>query len=75
MKEKIAALLERELEKLDRLSKSTPDGLELNDVRRIDLLIKAYSSYSAAETPKESPPEAPENQSTDDLLKALQISK
>ncbi len=71
MKEKIAALLERELEKLDRLSKSTPDGLELNDVRRIDLLIKAYSSYSAADTPKELPPEAPENQTTDDLLKAL----
>ena len=71
MKEKIAALLERELEKLDRLSKSTPAGLELNSVRQLDLLIKCYASYSSPIKPQESPPDSPEKQSTEDLLKSL----
>ncbi len=71
MKEKIAALLERELEKLDRLSKNETEGLDLQNVRRLDLLIKCYASYSAPTPPKDTPPDSPEKQSTADLLKAI----
>ena len=71
MKEKIKILLERELEKLDKLSRAETEGLDIQSVKRLEVLIKCYASYSAPIKPLESPPDAPENQSTEDLLKSL----
>lgn len=72
MKEKIAALLERELDKLDKQSKIETEGLDINSVRRLDLLIKAYHNFiGPPPAPQETTPDAPETQSTEDLLKQL----
>ena len=71
MKEKIKGLLERELEKLDKLSRSEVEGLDIQSVKRLEVLIKCYASYSAPIKPQETLPDSPENQSTEDLLKSL----
>jgi hypothetical protein len=44
MKNKVQEILQRELSKLDTLSQTT--GLDLNDFKRLDLLIKAYQTFA-----------------------------
>jgi hypothetical protein len=75
MREAVQAILEREIARLDATSKDA--GLDLDDCRRLDLLIKAYKSFAAPDpTPSagaDSKP-APASMPTDDLLSALQNS-
>jgi hypothetical protein len=72
MKDKIQALLERELDKLDKLSKVETDGLDINSVRRLDMLIKCYQSFiGKPELTKQDPTESPQTQTTEELLKAI----
>jgi hypothetical protein len=78
MREAVQAILEREIARLDATSRG--EGLDLDDCRRLDLLIKAYKSFAA---PENSPPgrsgpggdtTPPASMPTDDLLSALQNS-
>lgn len=49
MRKIVHDILERELRKLDELSKTT--GLDLNDFKRLDLLIKAHQTFAADSDP------------------------
>lgn len=69
MHKRVQDILERELNRLDLQSQKS--GLELDDFRRLDLLIKAHRSFQAPADPK-SDPASPENQSTEELLKSLE---
>lgn len=56
MNDRIQKLLQRELEKFERLSLNTETPLQSNDVRSLDTLIKAYRTFSA---PPQSSPVSP----------------
>lgn len=51
------------------MSRLSMTGLALEDVRRLDVLIKCYSSFIGPLDQKNDRADAPENQSTEDLLK------
>lgn len=70
MRDKITAILERELEKLDTLSKNGPTPLSSSDIKSLDTLIKAYRSFvdpskGGADKPAD---QDPASLSTEDLL-------
>ena len=69
LKDRVEQILERELSKLDAMSRLSMTGLALEDVRRLDVLIKCYSSFIGPLDKKNDRADAPENQSTEDLLK------
>jgi hypothetical protein len=70
VKDKIQAVLERELDKFNRRSLSDPDTpLDSRDVRSLDLLIRAYRSFvDPADKPASPPPASPETAPTSALL-------
>lgn len=72
MKDLTRQILKRELTSLDAKSKDV--GLELDDMRKLDLIIKAYRSWAAPDpdTPPTGQGPAP---STEDLLKGLDWEK
>ena len=72
MKERIQAILDRELQRLQ--DQSHQSGLDLNDFKKLDLLIKAHRSFTT-ETPPPFPlagsdnsEPAPSSQTTEQLL-------
>lgn len=66
MRDRVQSILDRELSALN--AKSESEGLELDDFRKLDLLIKAYRSFAAdADIPA-----IPASLPTDDLLSDLQ---
>jgi len=70
MKEKIRALLERELTKIELLSLTNKAPLQVADIKSLDTLIKAYKSFE--EQPAEAPPaSSPANIPLDQLVKAI----
>jgi hypothetical protein len=73
MRDKITAILERELAKLDALSQAGPAPLATADIKSLDTLIRAYRSFV---DPTKNPPDKPADQdpatmSTDELLAKL----
>lgn len=66
MREKVKAILERELARINHHSETR--GLELDDFRTLDLLIKACKSFEAD---KPDPAKTPEALSTEELLKDI----
>ena len=68
MKDKVHEILQRELAKLDAQSKESV--LELDDFRRLDLLIKAYRSFADSKSAPANEP-TPEQQPIDELLQGL----
>lgn len=69
MNEKIQEILERELAKLNRRSLDSADPLPSQDVKSLDVLIRAYRSFSAPESPAVSPAaDDPASQTTEALL-------
>ena len=45
MNDLIKSILNRELSKLERLSETSPEPLSAQDVRSLDLLVKAYRAF------------------------------
>lgn len=72
MRDTIQSILAKEVERLKQLSDAS--GLELDDVRKLDLLIKAHKSFQG-ESPNQDTdkPDNPANQSVNDLLSDLPI--
>lgn len=70
MRDRVQAILEREIERINDISQRA--GLELDDVRKLDLLIKAYKTF-ATEPPGQHDA-TPASIPTDDLLDALHIT-
>ena len=66
--EKIQAILEREINKLDTLSSNSAAPLEAADVKSLDTLIKAYRSFVAPQENPASAPADPADLSTEALL-------
>lgn len=75
LSERIKAILEREVAKLDNSSLANPDPLSPNEVKSLDILIKAYRSYSSpdAVSPQVGDAVPPKLQSTQDLLNEIGI--
>lgn len=69
MRERVQAILDRELERLNQ--RSAEEGLDLDDVRKLDLLIKAYRTF-ADDGDKHDRPDSPASLPTHDLLSDLQ---
>lgn len=70
MRDKIQAILERELDKLNTLSQAGPSPLAANDIKSLDTLIKAYRAF-VDQPPPGKPTEHPSSAPTEDLLKEL----
>jgi len=66
MRERVKAILDRELARIDNRSETR--GLELDDFRTLDLLIKAVKAFS---TDTLAPEQTPNTLSAEDLLKGL----
>ena len=73
MKDLIASLLNRELNKLERLSSSSSVPLSPADIRSLDLLTKAYRTFvdPAPTVPAASAAADPAKVSTEELLDGL----
>lgn len=70
---RVNEILEREIERLDKQSKT--HGLDLNDCKRLDLLIKAHKSFIGRGDDKSKEPEGAEAASTAELLAGLKSGK
>lgn len=75
MKEKVREILERELRRLDAISKE-PLGLDLHGLKQLDLLIKCHASFvgSSKSEDESSNPDAPEAAPLDELLNGINNS-
>jgi hypothetical protein len=70
MRDTIQSILATEVERLKRLSDAA--GLELDDVRKLDLLIKAHKSFQGESSTREpTEADAPAEKSVDELLEGL----
>ena len=71
MQKQVAAILQRELQRLDELSQDK--GLDLSGFKALELLIKAHQTFAGKpSTEVEDKAKATAvSQSTEDLLKAL----
>lgn len=68
----IQSILERELTKLEELSKKLTTPLDIRDIKALDTLIKAHASFVVPTPPPPDPTNpAPDKQSTEDLLEDL----
>lgn len=70
MRDKIQAILERELDKLDARSRSlAPEPLPSADIKSLDTLIKAYRSFIDPKSLPDKPaPDDPASLSNEQLL-------
>ncbi len=70
MRDKIQAILERELAKLDTLSNAGPAPLASADIKSLDTLIRAYRSLvdPAKNPPADTQPDDPATLSTEELI-------
>lgn len=66
MRERVKAILDRELARIDNRSETR--GLELDDFRILDLLIKAVKAFS---TDTLTPEQTPDALSAEELLKGI----
>jgi hypothetical protein len=66
--DKIQAILERELDKLNTLSALDPAPLNVQDIKSLDVLIKAHRSFVAPQPNPASAPADPAALSTEALL-------
>jgi len=72
VKNLIQHILERELDKLNIMSRLNIEPMAAADIKSLDTLIKAYRSFVAPEaTPPTPDPKSPAIQSTEDLLSDL----
>lgn len=69
MKTKVREILERELRKLDELSVTT--GLDLNDFKRLDLLIKAYQTFAPEHTNLPPSPDSVASRPSQQIIEAM----
>lgn len=69
---RVAAIFDRELTRLDELSQA--QGLDLDSLRCLDLLIKAHRTFSLPNTPPDAsdPPDDVSSISTEKLLTELE---
>lgn len=73
LQESVAQILDREIARLNKLS--ITDGLGLNDVKKLDLLIRAIASFATPPVDETTAPATPADASTDDLLNGLHGSE
>lgn len=66
--DKIQAILERELDKLNILSALSPDALDPKDVKSLDTLIRCYKNFVSPQENPASAPADPADLSTEALL-------
>jgi hypothetical protein len=67
MKERIQALLERELQKFETASLAASEPLDSRDIKSLETLIKCYHSFCNP-TPPPPPASDPASSATEDLL-------
>jgi hypothetical protein len=72
VKERIQELLARELQKIEMRSLTTPEPLPAADIKSLDVLIKAYRSFSdPTKNPDKPAPDDPTQTSLEDLLSGI----
>jgi len=73
MKEQVRIILERELNRLDHISRA--NGLDLSGFKALDLLIKCHSTFVGPPAPPDEPvATSPEASPTEALLEGLETS-
>jgi hypothetical protein len=72
MRDVIQSILANEVGRLKSLSDKT--GLELDDVRKLDLLIKAHRAFQGDSSNRDTDaPESPASESVSELLDGLEV--
>lgn len=69
MRKKVKDILERELQRLDALSQES--GLDLDEFRKLDLIIKAFKTFTQKNDPPSTLSNSVVSSSSEDLIKKL----